>query len=114
MKELTGYKVITDARHSAIVTISTGGVEYPKLKKTKPKKLCGPLCIFDTLDQAMDFVQKRCIITAFRESDFQIVTCKYKKSKTAAIWNTDSWSSEFGLSSLPRGTVLADSVTCLE
>ena len=108
-----GWKVLTEARHSAIRKHwCFGSRTYPKLKKVEPKEDCGPLCVFDCLIHAQRFV------TNWDSIGLTIVKCKYKKSKLKHIW--DKWDNyhipncHIPIIALPEGTVLADSVTCLE
>ncbi len=100
-----GYKVLTSKQRKSIVRVSSfGGRIYGLNKKTIPMQGYGPLCIFDSYLTAINFVQ------AFMLSHYIIVKCHYEKSSITILH-------DFGYDInviLPLGTILADSVTCLE
>jgi hypothetical protein len=109
MEQEIGYKVLTIYRKSAIVSRVSrkgqgkGTVYYPPHKKVVPNSGCGPLCIFTKLSQAMVFKK-------IQAPSGIVVKCNYEKSLKNHIWIFEYLSISF----LPRGTILADSVTCLE
>ncbi len=86
------------------------GCMYHKGTKVKPKKNCGPLCIFNTFEHAMEL--KKPFASAF------IVQCEYKPSRIKEIYypTTNALMGKIvvSLRKLPKGTILADSVICLE
>ena len=110
-KEFIGYKVVDLARKSLIVQILYGGRTYHTNKKIVPRPNCGPLCVFKTIVQAQTFKHTR-----LYPNRIKIVKCKYEKSSEAYVWSSDYKHriSRYHINELPRGTVLADSVTCLE
>ena len=102
-----GYKVLTRNRHSIIVKGKAARIYYPRQKTVCPLDDCGPLCVFKTQKTAKKFA---CMVIG--SAYYTIVKCKYKESPYKMIWTKNSATSS--LKSLPRGTILADSVTCLE
>lgn len=114
MKELIGYKVLTKDRKSIIMSCpyytiqdkKSQGIYYPVHKKTIPNKHGGPLCVFDTHLQANRFSNAE-------NRQGIVVKCHYTKSAKRRVWTTNKkWN--IGIVFLPLGTILADSVTCLE
>ncbi len=107
MQEKIGYKVLNSRRRSCMRFIQEGGVYYKKDKKVTPKEYCGPLCVFDTLQNAVSFKE-------FYSNYYgqHIVKCNYVKSKITKIYVSSGFCTQ--LVQLPIGTILADSVTCLE
>ncbi len=105
-KQKIGYKVLDQNRASVVMGASkhSPGHTYSKGKRTLPKKYQGPLCVFDSINAATAFVDK------YRDTPKIIVKCHYKLSKEKRVWDT----AMPGISLVPQGTVLADSVTCLE
>lgn len=108
-KELIGYKVITKSRRSAISANLYSGLHYPINKEVTPKMGCGPICVFQTIHQARAFKDGR----VFTTKGLRLVKCKYIKSSKVHIWDRYSLKM-YEIMLLPRGTILADSVTCLE
>ena len=107
MTEKRGWKVLVgNSTRTSCVARGDARVHYNKNVETFPKKAYGPLCVFDSKQAAYAFIKLK---TAW--PDFMIVECRYKKSKHKKIWDGCI---TLSLSGLPRGTVLADSVTCLE
>lgn len=107
MEQKIGYKVLRINRHSAIRSLCVGGLRYPKLKEMKPKKGCGPLCVFTSKEDARIFARIE------NYEHLIVVKCEYKESIHTNIWHNLSFS-RVSLECLPFRTILADSVTCLE
>ena len=105
MEQKIGYKVLTEGRFSLIQKEYEGGLDYPKSKEIKPNKDCGPLCVFISHKSALIFA-RGCL------KNTTIVKCKYKESTIESVWS--DFHTNRHASNLPNGTVLADSVTCLE
>ncbi len=109
-----GYKVLTLRRHSIIQYPRDGGIYYPVLKKVKPQVGYGPLCLFESYEMADMFR----LDAASYHALGRIVKCRYEKSLENSIWSCDNIYNgkavKIYISTLPRGTILADSVTCLE
>ena len=79
-------------------------VKYIIGKTAKPRRHCGPLCVFPTLRQAKKFVD------LYLDADIKdvILKVRFVQSKEKCVWTH--------LSSAPKdelsdGTILADSVT---
>ena len=101
-----GYKVvIKKALLSWNVLINGGGVKYKINKWTKPIKGNGPLCVFNTIEDAEDL--------NYYMLD-SIYECLYEESKENTIYiATNNEISNKKLENLPRGTVLATKVKLL-
>ena len=117
MSTKVGYKVLDTRRHSFSSILvkkkyreGPRYLHYPKGKKVTPEEGCGPLCIFSTLLRAELFAKDW---ASRRKHKLSIVKCKYERSEKDNIWTRDYKWSRFSYS-LPEGTVLAKSVTCIE
>lgn len=100
-----GYKVILkDGRVSCIV----GHNEYKKLTVTKPVKGYGPLCVFVDEKSARAFKQSHYF------DEVKIVPCVFVRSKETKIWEIGRKGYAVKIRRLPKGTVLASQVICLE
>lgn len=99
-----GYKVLSSGRTSAICTQY---ITYPKNTRVYPKSGNGPLAVFDS--------EKKARLWASRYAFLKIVVpCYYICSKHTYQWVVaNSGSTHFG-SFMPKGTILADWVECLE
>lgn len=77
---MIAYKILKSQNKNLVscsVDLCDGGVRYRIGKKTKPKKNCGPLCCYRTLEEA-------------KEHDFLgpvIYKCKVKESKEKYVWS---------------------------
>ena len=113
MEQRIGYKVLTRNRLSAVVSrmssneIKSKSIYYPICKKAIPKGKQGPLCVFTTYSQAKAFKK------IHQDGTGIIVKCHYKKSVKERVWFNNETSGVY-IAFLPKGTILADSVTCLE
>lgn len=103
---MIGWKVLDKHRMSYLA--SAGRVSYRTGKIAVPKKDCGPLCVFSSKIYAETFARK----CAWKGLHFLVVKCEYQPSRELHIWHSKL--RELGIPYLPTGTVLADSVTCLE
>ena len=74
-----GYKVLSPGRRSAIASNLPSSIYYPKGKKVTHQQNCGPLCVFDTYDNALNLYSIR--------STLMIVKCKYEESIERKIWD---------------------------
>ncbi len=106
-RQRKGWKVISSSNEGSCFVRDYSMVYYSKRRKTFPKKYCGPLCVFKSKKTAEMFVRKFIYPTI-------IVKCFYKPSPSKYVWKTKRKLSRTSLLSLPAGTALADSVTCLE
>ena len=100
----TGYKVVREDMTSYWTSISLGGIEYSLNKKVYPKSGCGPLCVFDNLDDAEYFVY-------YSGCSYKIFKCNYEESKEIMIWNNYC---ETPSSSLILGAKLANWIELTE
>ena len=85
-------------------TIEKGCVEYIVGKPAIPKADCGPLALFDTVENARNFLasfNNRWIYDTGR-----IYQCQYKPSSETTLWYGDLVCEAF----LPLGTILADEI----
>ena len=102
----TGYKIICLNMASFSRPFTYGGIEYKLNQKVYPRKGCGPLCVFDTLEDVKNFSDFFIYDNAVR-----IFKCKYEESEEDKIWD---YFHEISLSDLPYGTKLADWVELTE
>lgn len=109
MGELIGYKVLTEHRRSLLTPLYRGGKIYIKNIKVTPENGYGPLCIFKSYETAACFRTMWCATTNINI----IVKCKYIESIKSQIHMRFQTNGPEKID-LPRGTVLADSVICLE
>ncbi len=85
---------------------SPASVSYKAGKNVRPRRGCGPLCVFTTRSLAMVFKNT----WAGGRGGLVVYRCEYRPSKHINVWagNMD----KYHLSSLPQGTRLASQV-CL-
>ena len=120
-----GYKVVakphdSDELLSAWWGTSHPGVRYKVGEKTAPEPNCGPLCAFQTKDNAERFV--RIILRAPESwySTYEIWECDYEEAKEEAVWydhpslRTPWQETKAPVENLPEGTVLADSIILIK
>ena len=105
----TGYKVLTHKRRSCIMLITEGGRRYPVDQTVASKRGYGPLCVFTHKKHATHFRKVQ-----FYPRDWLIVKCEYVPSILNTVWKRNRRDFEYILPSLPSGTALATTVTCLE
>jgi hypothetical protein len=99
-----GWKVIYAENRTSIV--SRRMVKYPKNRVAKRPKNCGPLTLFDTEKHAREAFSYQ-----LTNREWALcVRCEYLPSRCKTIWH------QLGRSSikLPRGTILAEQIRCLE
>ena len=83
--------------------------DYKVGKWTKRPKGCGPLAVFDTYEQAKEFLGYY--------DDFlqrEIYSCKYRRSTDTCFWYTGKHSFTSTSDGIPDGTVFANRVKLLE
>jgi len=102
---MIGYKAVhyndtTDKHESA--TLNAHSCIYAIGHKTTRPDLCGPLAVFDRLEDATSF-----FYTVM--GNLRIFKCEYTPSKESYLWKENE--REFHL---PKGTMLAEDVTLLE
>ena len=102
MEKKIGYKVLNMLNRTSCV-VHTERVTYKKGIKAVPNKRCGPLCIFRTHRDAIDFYVSTIQI---------IVKCEYEESNKGVVWFANGDNRDLAM--LPHGTILAASVTCIE
>jgi hypothetical protein len=111
-----GYKVTNNASGSWTITPREIGYRKYKLKETTyPNINCGPLAIFDTLENAKvyllkgwDHIQKYGYNSYFNFG--KIYKCKYRVSENDTFWMGERQSFHF----TPEGTMYADWITLLQ
>lgn len=86
---------------SAMIMERYAALEYPPNKWVTRQQHCGPLCCFDTLENAKQFI----INQRVPEKYFEIWECEIVKSDEERVWTT---SRAEKLEALPEGTILAD------
>ena len=106
---MRGYKVLTRKRRSCIMLIKKGGRRYPLSQTVMSKRGYGPLCVFTHKRHATHFRRVQ-----FYPRDWLIVKCKYMPSNVNSVWRRNRRDFEHLLHTLPEGTALATTVTCLE
>jgi hypothetical protein len=102
-----GYKLVKDEKgkyFSVFQRGRSGRVRYSLHRKTFPKYGCGPLCVFKSLDVAMEFYVKLNL-----GYNYKIFECEYRQTREELVWymsgERKQWST---IKSLPEGTVGAD------
>ena len=94
----TGYKVVKkQSLVSAIIQGKDCALQYKVNKWIKSRKGCGPLCVFNTIENAKDF----------KWDNQTIYECLYEKSNEHKVYCGNGERSIF---SLPQGTILATKV----
>jgi hypothetical protein len=103
-----GYKVVFVDKRGRLVSCSflNNAVVYKIGKTTKPSKGGGPLCVFETLEQARRFKY-------IDNPTWRIYACEYEPSEEKKIWLSDGYTTNY-LDALPEGTKLASSVKLTE
>ena len=104
-----GYKILRRDRTSLITRI--GSVRYGMDIETKPRKGFGPLAIFRNKTTARNFLKE---LSEMAQVDSIIVKCDYIESRHDYLWLLFCGEKNLLGPDLPPGTILADSVTCLE
>ena len=98
VKYETGYKVVKKRSLVSAIMMWTGNeLQYKINEWIKPKKGCGPLCVFNTIEDAKNF----------KWSDHIIYECLYEKSLEHKVYIGNEVKTIFDL---PQGTVLATKV----
>ena len=133
-ENVTGWKVIRKGRLSCSIgrdTNKTQAQRYLKNKPTKQRKGWGPLCFFETKEQAIKFIQQYEIIDYWY--DLSAVLCKaemylfkekeepgfayssagVRANKLKRVGNVFE-NAVIHESAWPYGTRFAKSITCLE
>ena len=103
---MRGYKVLTRKRRSGVMVLSQGGRYYRIGETVKSKRGYGPLCVFTHKAQAARFARSQ-----VGPHEWIVAKCKYTPSSYRGVW------AGLGapvMHSLPSGTALATTVTCLE
>lgn len=103
-----GYKVLRKDRTSIITRI--GAVHYEKDIETKPRRDFGPLAVFGREADARNYLD---VTWGSKAEKYIIVKCNYIESKHTRLW-LYNFGEKFVEHYFPSGTILADSVTCLE
>lgn len=105
-----GYKIVFQCGGGRVSShMIFGGVLYHTNKRTVPLAGYGPLCVFNTKDNALAFLN----IDDLKGSKYlELWKCSYKPSLCQFVSITSS--SKRHVDSMPKGTVLADSVILLE
>ena len=102
-----GYKVVGCHRRSSGVHESEK-LMYKKGKRVVPVGENGPLAVFKTFKYAKNFVGYR------YTGGFQILKCEYVPSSEKELYIKELGMIVLFRTKFPRGTALAESVTCLE
>ena len=96
-----GYKVVRKRTLLSYIINGIGDVLRYKVNKwIKPRKGCGPICIFNTIEDAKKF----------KRDNHTIYECLYERSPEHRVYNGNEGESIFHL---PRGTILATKVKLL-
>ena len=124
MKWLDGYKAVRVRRSGKYASYieSVGGenfsgIHYSVGLISKPKKSCGPLCVFTSYDAAKCFIGNDLTIYSNKTRLFgmKIFKCKYKPSRRESVWKGyQGKSGGRNLQTLPQGTALATQVKLVE
>ena len=98
-----GYKVVKRyTLKSAIINFDgqIGTVRYKINEWVKPRKGCGPLCVF-----SYNGIDNAKLFAGFSDS---IYVCLYEQSEKSKVYTNDK--RDVGLDGLPFGTILASKV----
>lgn len=114
---MIAYKIVTKIDkqlHSCELFKEFGDVRYVIGKKVKPRKNCGPLCCFDSIESAKVFAHVHNLNLKYKS----LYKCLVKRSKKITIFrifdkNTTLECKEERFNT-PKGTILCDEVTLLE
>jgi len=106
-RQKVGWKVLYGTPRDSCFISSSYKRKYNKGRKTTPAEKSGPLCVFNKKYSAERFLVNFVY-------DAHIVKCLYVPSKETMVWEGRRRIRHKSLNSLPPGTALADSVTCLE
>ena len=113
---IKGWKVIRNDRMSCTADIRTLPILYLKNKETSRhnnQQVFGPLAVFKTRKYAREFKDEyggRFCTQHWKSTYWKVVRCEFKKSKAMALWENPCHRQ----CRLPKGTVLAEKVKCLE
>lgn len=106
----TGYKVVSfNNLNEYFSVLSSTRTKYKVGIPTIRSLRCGPLTLFDSLENAHRFVSPR-HTTAFSMSIFE---CEYTQSTSKSLWihhTRPDWVEEM-THNFPLGTLFADSIT---
>lgn len=95
-----GWKVVRRfSMSSCYAARDDSCVRYRYGEWVRPRKGCGPLCVFNNRDDARSFSSPNEVI----------LRCFYTPSRQTAVWTGD-YDFDWPPVVLPRGTVLADAV----
>ena len=101
---MKAYKMVYDSICKGLESIYTGSfnavVEYVPQKWVSPRNGCGPLCCFESLEDAEKLHEKYSI-------RHQVWECEIVKSRHEKVWDTEKIKM---LKDLLEGTILADKV----
>ena len=104
-----GYKVARVLQDGTIISSRTAWykgsvVKYKIGEFVKPNNNCGPLAVFESLDNIKSFFDKNEM-----NDDDKIFKCVYCESKYEKLWNPS-----YELNTLPPGTKLACKVKLIK
>lgn len=113
-----GYKVVLVTKEDTLISAiyhkceDEYGVEYIALQWVKPKKGCGPLCVFKTLEDALNFCAFESKIGGLH---LRVYKCVYRKSSQEFVFTHEDLLRHGGVKFksvryLSVGAVLASSV----
>lgn len=110
-----GYKIckIIDGKYfSFIINNSNAIVEYKLNQWASPRKLCGVLSVFESLDRAIDFVSRG---HSYMNVEYAIFECDYYETTNDMLYyNEDGNTSIKMLRDCPTGTVFSRCVRLLK
>ena len=113
----TGYKVVKkygDKYYSCSFskTTETGIVEYIIGQASVPREGQGPLCIYQKKEQAIEWIDDFVGLDSSLRAKYEILRCSYEESDFEYAFTIDSFlGTQAHKSTLPFGTILADSIT---
>ena len=89
-------------------------VSYTPYKWTSPLPSCGPLAVFDNLDNAMAWVTRCLYLPSI--AHYKLFTCEYRRSIAKSLWTTHQGTKFLEVKSihLPYGTQCASAIKLLE
>ena len=104
MKTEKGWKVMLSVSDELISIFSFAGVIYRANEWAVRPTECGPLCVFESLQNAIEFVVINC-----RQDYGVIYACGYEPSDETSVWDHQIGYPRT-VQGLPPGTRLADRV----
>jgi hypothetical protein len=99
-----GFKVVSSNLESIAIT-GLGKVAYFVGKRATPNIGCGPLCVFNWLEDAIAFAEVSLGAEKSSSNNPRIFSCQFEPSRHWYVWHNNRGIPVY---ELPLGTILAD------